>query len=76
MKKVNGEHKMSATEIKRVEAHTRALARKARFDGCIEAWFDRSNGTVRYYELVGDSWMATDCDDMEFICSESCHADW
>lgn len=57
MKQVNRLYQLSATDIKRIEAHTRAIARKASYDGHIEAWFDQETGRVDYYELVGNDWM-------------------
>ena len=73
MKKINNKYALSATEKKRIAAHTRALARKASYDGQIEAWFDTETGSIRYNELVGSSYTVA-APQMELIASEDCHS--
>lgn len=67
MKKLNGSFLLSATDIAKIESHTRAMARKACYDGSVEAWFDHESGKTYYYEMVGQSYMRFDNDDMECI---------
>ena len=66
MKKINNQFVASATDIKNAQSHCNALARKAAFDGNIEAWFDKSTGTIRYIENIGNSYSIGN-DDMKLI---------
>lgn len=62
MKKIDNQFVASATDIKKAQAHCNALARKAAFDGSIEAWLDQSNGIIRYIEIVGSGYSEGDAD--------------
>lgn len=75
MRKINGVYILSPTDIKRIEAHTRALAKQAHYYGYIEAWFDSSTGKVNYYELTDNDYMVSSSDDDKCICCASC-APW
>ena len=66
MKKVNGQFVASATDIKRAQSHCNALARAAAYDGSIEAWINKSNGTIQYIEHVGNDYSVGD-NDMQLI---------
>lgn len=59
MKKVNNVYQLSNTEIAKISAHTRALARKysGNYDGRVAAYFDHSTGEVIYEEFVGSGWL-------------------
>ena len=73
MKKINNKYALSATDKKHIAAHTRALARKAAYDGQIEAWFDTTTGSIHYRELGVNSYTVAG-PEMELIASEDCHA--
>ena len=75
MKKINNEFKLSKTDIKRIEAHTRALARNEDFDGYVEAWFSRETGTIKYIELLLNSYISTEGENWDCISSVRCYAD-
>lgn len=62
MKKINGQFVASTTDIKRAQSHCNALARKAAFDGNIEAWLDQSNGIIRYIENIGNGYSGGNTD--------------
>ena len=73
MKKLNnGKYALSTTDKKRIAAHIRALARKAAYDGQIEAWFDTTTGSIHYRELGVNSYTVAG-PEMELIASEDCH---
>lgn len=59
---------LSETDKKKIEAHARAIARKAAYDGAVEAWFDRETGEILYMECVGSDYYASESDAMECIC--------
>lgn len=73
MKKIDGQFILSNTDVKRIEAHTRALARKARFDGDIKAYLDTKTGEIWYEEFVGYGG-ELDHEDFEFICYAPCYS--
>lgn len=54
MKKISGKYILSATDIKRISAHCRAIARDCSFSGHVSAYFDNEDGEVFYREFVGD----------------------
>ena len=58
------------TKVERAKAHTRALARKARYNGHIECWYDPDTKNFQYHEIVGLGYMADESDSMIYICSE------
>lgn len=53
MKKINGKYTLSATDIKRISAHCRAIARGCTFSEHVTAYFDNESGEVFYREFVG-----------------------
>lgn len=69
MKKVNGEFVLSKTDIKKAEAHTRAIARKQKgqYSGHIECIFDSSTGEFYYCEHVGFGGYTQETDDLKRI---------
>lgn len=64
----NGRYVLSESDKKKIEAHTRAIAKKAAYDGAIEAWFDFETGEVRYMECVGSDYYISDSHTMGRIC--------
>lgn len=72
MKKLDGKYVPSTTDIKRAEAHARAIASKADYDGCVEVWFDESNGEFRFCECVGSTYMAANESDCKRIYEVEC----
>lgn len=73
MKKIDGKYVLSATDIKRADAHARAIARSAVYDGHVECWFDWGLGEFRWYEFTRDAYIRPeDHETIQFICSERC----
>ena len=66
MKKINNQFTASATEIRRAQSHCNALARRATYDGSVEAWLNRSNGSISYVEHIGSGYCVGDAD-MELL---------
>lgn len=64
----NGHYVLSESDKKKIEAHARAIAKKAAYDGAIEAWFDFETGEIRYLECVGSDYYVSDSSTMERIC--------
>lgn len=62
MKKINDRFVASATDIKKAQSHCNAMARKASFDGNIEAWLNQSNGMIIYVENIGNSYSEGNAD--------------
>ena len=62
MKRINNEYVASATDIKRAQSHCNAIARAAAYDGCIEAWLNKADGTIRYIENIGNGYSVGDND--------------
>lgn len=74
MKKINGRYVPSATDIKRAQAHTRAIARKAVYDGHVECWFDWELGEFAWNEFCTDAYIRPEeWETIEFINSERCY---
>lgn len=71
MKKIANAYIASATDIKKAMAHTRAMARKAPYDGAIECWFNPENGKFLYMECVGESWY--EGASLVYVGSAACH---
>lgn len=70
MKKVNGEYVLSKTDIKRICAHTRAMAKTETDDGHLETWFYPAAGTFNYLECIGDGgYFVDEHDAYIYICS-------
>ena len=69
MKKINGEFILSKTDIKKAEAHTRALAReqKGQYSGHIECMFDSGTGRFHYFEHVGTGSYTPETDELKRI---------
>lgn len=72
MKKENGRFVLSKTDKEKVAAHTRAMARKAAYNGYVEARFNTENGNVRYYELADYNSYIEAGESMEFVYSAEC----
>ena len=64
----NGRYVLSKSDKKKIEAHARAIARKAAYAGAVEAWFDFETGGIRYMECVGSDYYVSDSNSMEQIC--------
>ena len=64
----NGCYVLSKSDKKKIEAHARAIAKKAAYDGAIEAWFDSEIGEIRYMECVGSDYYVSDSNSMEQVC--------
>ena len=62
MKYINGRYQLSKTDIKKAEAHTRAVARShnGNYDGYIACYFDIYTGKFIYYEFVGNGRLESD----------------
>lgn len=70
MKKINNRYVLSPTDIKRAEAHTRALARKTCPGGSVQAWFDWETGEVWYREFYGNStYLVEGYETIQHICT-------
>lgn len=67
----NGHYVLSESDKKKIEAHARAIAKKAAYDGAIEAWFDFETGEIHYMECVGSDYYMSDSHTMERICRVS-----
>lgn len=63
----------SATDSKKAMAHTRAMARKAAYDGMIECWFNPENGQFIYTECVGESW--TESNSLVYVGFAPCYSE-
>lgn len=74
MKIVDGIFEPSPTDLRRAEAHARAIARKAQYDGEIKVWFDRSSGQFSYLECVGNSYTVSDDPDCRCVYTASCRS--
>ena len=68
MKKVNGFFVLSTTNIKKISARCRAIAKKAAYTGYVEAWFNAESGRVDYVELIGLDYIEAS-ENMELIYS-------
>ena len=64
----NGRYTLSKSDKKKIEAHARAIAKKAAYDGAIEAWLDFETGEIHYMECVGSDYCVSDSNSMEQIC--------
>lgn len=75
MKKVNGEFILSNTDIKKAEAHTRALARKQKgqYGGRIECMFDSKTGDFHYFEHVGTGSYTPETDTLKYVYHATVH---
>lgn len=67
MKKVNGKYILSATDKKRTQQHCNAIARKASYDGSVEAILNAATGAISYIENVGLDYTAYK-EPFEYIC--------
>ena len=68
MRNRNGQYVLSESDKKKIEAHARAIAKKAAYNGAIEAWFDSETGEIRYMECVGSDYCVSNSNSMEQIC--------
>lgn len=59
---------LSEAERKEIESHARAIARKAAYDGAVEAWHDTDTGDVQYLECVGSDYIMPGSKSMERVC--------
>ena len=64
----DGHYVLSESDKKKIEAHARAIAKKAAYNGAIEAWFDSETGEIHYMECVGSDYCASNSNSMEQIC--------
>ncbi len=67
----DGRYVLSESDKRKIEAHARSIAKKATYDGAVEAWFDSEIGVVHYMECVGSTYYESDKSTMEFIYSAS-----
>lgn len=72
MKKINNVFVPSATDARKAMAHTRAMARKAPYDGTIECWFDPEAGRFLYVECVGSTY--SESESLQYIGSAPCQS--
>lgn len=72
MKKINGIYQLSNTDIKKIEAHARALARDSAYAGSIEAWFNPTSGEIRWFELIGNDYIIDEGKEQICVCSVPC----
>ena len=72
MKKINNVFAPSATDARKAMAHTRAMARKAPYDGTIECWFDPEAGRFLYVECVGSTY--SESESLQYIGSAPCQS--
>lgn len=54
MKNINGIYTPSNTDVKRISAHCRAMARTRNYNGHVSAYVDTRDGEVIYEEFVGN----------------------
>lgn len=59
---------LSESDRKEIEANARAIARKAAYDGAVEAWHDAATGEVQYVECVGSDYIVSERNTMERVC--------
>lgn len=64
----NSHYVLSETDKKKIEAHARAIAKQAAYDGAVEAWLNTETGEVSYMECVGLDYCVSESDAMERIC--------
>lgn len=75
MKKINGKFVPSATDIKRAQAHARAIAKSRSYDGCIDVYFDAVFGRFEYHELVGNGYiLPNNPEEYQFVYSAECRS--
>lgn len=72
MKRENNRFVLSKTEKGRIAAHARAMAKKATYNGYVEAWFNSVSGEITYCELTDCSSYIEAGKDMELIYSAEC----
>lgn len=72
MKRENNRFVLSKTEKGRIAAHARAMAKKATYNGYVEAWFDAVSGEITYRELTDYNSYIEAEKDMELIYSAEC----
>ena len=72
MKRENNRFVLSKTEKGRIAAHARAVAKKATYNGYVEAWFDAVSGEITYRELTDYNSYIEAGKDMELIYSAEC----
>lgn len=59
---------LSESERNEIESHARAIARKAAYNGAVEAWHDTATGEVQYVECVGSDYIVSERNTMERVC--------
>lgn len=74
MKKTDSGYRLSASDERRIAAHCRALARGAKYDGMIEAWFNSETGKTRYIECTGSQYIESEDPAIVFVASAACYA--
>lgn len=72
MKKENSRFVLSTTDKGRIAAHARAMAKKATYNGYVEAWFNSVSGEITYCELTDYNSYIEAGKDMELIYSAEC----
>lgn len=72
MKRENNRFVLSKTEKGRIAAHARAMAKKATYNGYVEAWFNSVSGEITYCELADCNSYIEAGKDMELIYSAEC----
>lgn len=72
MKRENNRFALSKTDKSRIAAHARAMAKKATYNGYVEAWFDSVSGEITYCELTDYNSYIEAGKDMELIYSAEC----
>ena len=72
MKKENNRFTLSKTDKSRIAAHARAMAKKATYNGYVEAWFNSVSGKITYCELTDSNSYIEAGKDMKLIYSAEC----
>lgn len=67
-------YKASATDERRAQSRCNAIARRAAYDGKVEAWLDKETGLIRYVELVGMSYIACESPHVEMLAYATCYS--
>lgn len=72
MKKGNNRFVLSKTDKSRIAEHARAMAKKATYNGYVEAWLNTASGEVIYCELTDYNSYIEAGEDMKLIYSAEC----
>jgi len=68
MKKINGKYVLSATDKKRTQQHCNGIARRAAYEGSVDAYLNTDTGDISYIENVGLAYTVAS-EPYEYICT-------